>query len=452
MAVFWLENRIAMKNTLFHFCLLFVAFRNVALYGQTTAALLSVPPGGILTNLVFSDSLHGFAAGREGRILKSTDGGNSWFSVISGSIANINGLAAANAQEIFASTETGQVLISADSGETWAAISVSTEPLNKAFWHAGKLFVLGRNGNLFINPHLDTGNLTISIAGNWANLDQMFWTGDQTGFIVADSSHAFASNSVLFRTTDGGNTWNRQIRIQSTEGSPSDTIFRNFSWKNLHHIIRKPDSSLLMCGGYYPGFIWKSTDGGATFYLKSEIVQVNPQQIEAIDESRIALISWEGDALQPYIARNRNGGSSWHQWINDTSLFRLPAPFKPTGKAVFRGNGEVLIPGYLQNSNGNTGAIMRVRNIFPELLTDMPEVETRPKQVLYPVPAGNALWIGGIGAHENFQVLNALGQKVAVPYSRQGADFRLDLRQLPEGLYRVFFPGKALPFLVGERP
>jgi photosystem II stability/assembly factor-like uncharacterized protein len=417
-------------------------------HGQTFTQQLPLPDGPLITSLSFVDSTLGFASGHGGRILKTSNSGNNWTALNTGTTDNINGLVCQDAQNIFACTETGDLLQSSDGGQNWTSTSISTFPLNKIYFHQSKLFVLGGNGQLFLNPHLDFGNLTIPIGGSWANLDHMFWMNDKIGFLFADSTHPFAGKTVLYRTTNGGFSWQRNSRIQSVEGAPTDTIYRDFSWKNLHHIITMPDSSLLMAGGYYPGYIYKSIDKGLTFKILFEIVQVNPQQIHAFSQSKIALISWEGDALFPYIARNRNGGIEWHQYINDTTLFRLNSPFRPWGKAVFFNNHLGFIPGYNQNINGTTtGAILRIRNVFPEgITTAIREVEKSEVNV-YPVPANNILWMEGMENMAQVQILNSMGQTMNAPIVFSEGIKGLEVKRFPPGIYMLKAKNKLVRFL-----
>jgi len=418
---------------LFYF---FLSSLKLVSFAQTTAQSLTLPEGPSLSGLSFVDSTLGFACGFNGRILKTTNSGDSWQELSSGTTSQINGLVSINAEMVYACTESGQLLSTSDGGLTWTSEQISNVPLTKIYFHHNRLFVLSENGNLFINPQLGFGNLTIPIGGPWANLDQMFWINDQLGFLMADSTHAFAGQTALYRTTNGGNTWNRVPKIQSREGSFSDTIYRDFCWNNLHHIDMLPDSSLLMAGGYYLGYIWKSTDKGLTFKIKDEILQVNPLQIEVMDAQRVALVSWEGDALFPYIARNRNGGNSWHVMINDTNLFRLPYPFKPWGKATFFGPKLVFIPGYNQNINGSlTGAIMRVRNIYPELFTEAKHKTPQEQVLLYPVPASNELILEGLKQGQSATIFSSQGQSISIPSQEKNNALYWDVSTLPKGFY-----------------
>lgn len=423
-------------------------------WSQTSAQLMSMPEGDRITALSFLNRNVGFACGYGGRILKTTDGGESWFSLNSGTNVQLNGIVTFSPFDmprVAAVAENGDLLFSTDQGATWTAINVSTSPLNHAFTRRGRLFVVNRQGELIIEPHLETGNFTINVAGSWANLDRLDWINDTTGFLIADSTHAFTGKSVLFRTTNSGFSWERVQKIQSFEGWPNDTLMRNYCFRNLHQVISTGnDSSLMMIGGYYPGYIWRSQDGGKSFYLHNQIIQVNPQQIQRIDSSRYALISWQGDALQPYIHRNRNGAQTWHQMLSDTGNFRLPAPFKPAGKATFFGN-EVFIPGYLQNTNGsNTGAIMRVQQIFPELLTAQKPIVAESEMRLFPVPAREEIWLEANGNQTPLQLWNAQGQELPVLAEELEGRVRIRLSGLAPGLYRLGYGNQTRSFLIGK--
>lgn len=418
-------------------------------FAQTNAESLPLPNGASLTGLAFVDSSLGFACGFNGRILKTTNAGNLWTELSTGTNDQINGIACQDAQNVFACTQTGKLLQTSNSGQNWLVSSISTSPLSKIHFHHGVLFVLSENGMLHLNPHLDIGNLSLSIGGSWANLDQMFWINSQLGFVVADSTHAFAGKSCLYRTTNGGYNWSRVQNIQSTEGNwRTDTLYRNFSWKNLHHIIQLPDSSLLMSGGYYPGYVWKSTDLGQTFHIIADMTQCNPIQIESFGPGKVALISWEGDALFPYIARNRNGALLWPEWINDTSLFQLPDPFRPWGKATFFGPKLGFIPGHNQNINGSlTGAILRVRNVFPDVVTRLPEELKDDEVRLFPNPASKEVYLKGAQADHEISLYSAQGQKLQAQMKVKDHGVWVDVSLFPPGFYSLRWKGGFKRFL-----
>jgi hypothetical protein len=149
-----------------------------------------------------------------------------------------------------------------------------------------------------------------------------------------------------------------------------------------------------MAGGYYTGYIWKSSYKGKTFFIQAEITKVNTYQIEAFDQQHVALLSLQGDAIPPYLAANRNSGNTWHQWSNDSKLLRLPYPFLTWGKASFFGPKLMYIPVNNYNINGTyTGAILRVRNLFPEAIASNKKLLERKFGDFYPKPARkNIFW------------------------------------------------------------
>ena len=101
----------------------------------------------------------GLATGELGAIIKTTDGGNSWYNIKTNYNKYINAIGSYTGEKIIAAGDNGLIIISRDYGQTWETIQSGT---NNDLWHM-----------LMINEKL--------------------------GWIVG-------FNSTLFKTTDGGNT------------------------------------------------------------------------------------------------------------------------------------------------------------------------------------------------------------------------------------------------------
>lgn len=405
---------------------------------QTMDTLCNVPAGPRLLAVDFADLLHGYACGRGGRILKTIDGGWTWVNKPTGITDEIRSIACPTPQEVYACTSGGLLIFSQNAGQSWDTIRLGTSPLSKVVYQNQKLWVTGSDGKLHLNPHLDLGSFTFTIGGSWAILDQLCWLNPQIGFLMADSLNAFTGKTVPYRTTDGGQTWQRSISIQESAFLPV-VEYRDFSWDNLHHITMRPDSTLLLTGGYYPGYVWKSTDKGLTFSIVDQVLQSNPQQIQAFDNTRIALISWEGDALRPYIARSHDGGNSWPSFISDTSLFKLKVYFKPSGKSHFFGHQTAFIPGYNQLPNGEEGAILRVSTIFNESTATISNQQNAIDFQLFPNPGSGMGFIQVPEPRKSEKLIwiDALGRSSTISIEENASDPRFDASGLPAGIYTI---------------
>lgn len=111
----------------------------------------------------------GLATGELGTIIKTTDGGNSWYNIETSYNKTIRMIGSYSGEKIIAAGDSGLIIISTDFGEKWESVQ---SPTNNDLWHM-----------LMINNDL--------------------------GWIVG-------FNSTLLKTTDGGKSW--QLKTTPLQG------------------------------------------------------------------------------------------------------------------------------------------------------------------------------------------------------------------------------------------
>ncbi|MCA0389109.1 MAG: T9SS type A sorting domain-containing protein [Bacteroidetes bacterium] len=197
-----------------------------------------------INSVYFENALDGFIAGTSCKIYKTSDGGSSWISTVTGQSETINGLSS-NSKGIWAAGNNALLLLSTDNGSSWV------------------------RQNLPSNNRLNS----IAFSGN-------------TGLIAADSGK-------IFRTTDGGESWDlinlplaalRSVSINGTravvvggEVSPSQTMFvaistdSGLNWQVVYNTssytltsVQMVSQSVVYAVGIR-GTVLKSTDGGNTW-------------------------------------------------------------------------------------------------------------------------------------------------------------------------------------------
>jgi photosystem II stability/assembly factor-like uncharacterized protein len=142
----------------------------------------------------------GIATGEKGAIIKTTNGGSSWYNIETSYNKTIRTIGSYNGEKIVAAGDSGLIIISTDYGEVWSTIQSGT---NKNFWNI------------------------------------QFIT-EQIGWLVGEGSSAF-------KTTDGGSTWINQST--PLNGYPYwDVSFLDTSFgyicTNLGGILRTTDGGL----------------------------------------------------------------------------------------------------------------------------------------------------------------------------------------------------------------
>lgn len=194
-----------------------------------------------LRSIVFVSSSIGFACGDNGTIVKSTDGGLTWFSSNSGvSSVQLNSISFRNSSDGIVAGNGGVIYTSSNGGSTWNSVSSgTTNNLLKAKYFSDGISVVGEYGTLLMyngswsavdsktktdirgvagtnigNVHICGGGGFIrnNIGGNtrfrnfetnpmMANLVDIHFYDANNGWAVS------SLNGVIIYTTNGGSTW-----------------------------------------------------------------------------------------------------------------------------------------------------------------------------------------------------------------------------------------------------
>lgn len=151
----------------------------------------------------FVDMQHGWAAGQNGTILRTADGGNSWNDISRADGQQIGAGLAFSADEFWACA--GNSLIrTTDGGQSWEPLGSVVSGLG-TFTDmtevAGKVFATNYNGQVY---------RTTDHGASWEALSTMH---DDLLFSIhfpdPETGYAVGQDSTILKTTDGGDTWTR---------------------------------------------------------------------------------------------------------------------------------------------------------------------------------------------------------------------------------------------------
>jgi photosystem II stability/assembly factor-like uncharacterized protein len=174
--------------------------------------------GSWLKSVYFTTSLQGFAVGDYGKILKTTDGGNTWTKItLTGNLNQRNFCSVfftdtQNGYIVGGNENTGMqtILKTTDGGITWNIIKdISGEFLNAVYFPSLNIgFSVGNHGTFYKTT--DAGNtwIAITIPGNVGtrNYKSTYFISNTLGFIVGGNLTNDSIQTIL-KTTDGGNNW-----------------------------------------------------------------------------------------------------------------------------------------------------------------------------------------------------------------------------------------------------
>lgn len=299
-----------MKKTVLLFCCLLLGVSS-ALNAQWTRwnwEKLTLPPPfdrGYYLDAMFlpNNPNFGWVCGYNGYVLRTTDGGDSWQGTVIPTGAQLESIIFLNERVGYCSgtdqgypEEKGGIFKSTDGGATWREIT----PLIRVLGVTRRASLWGC---YFINE-----NVGMVVGGGCGGEVQQF-----------------------FRTTDGGNSWNRFVANATNTG--------------LSHVLMYTENGL--CYASSSGMLWESNDGGRTWSI---FAQSGPQfwQENLTNKNNSFLVATAGQGCfggtEPVgDARfTTDRGQSWRAFNTGAAMFGAYLLNETTGwiagfnRAVFR--------------------------------------------------------------------------------------------------------------------
>lgn len=243
--------------------------------GASFRQAASVPVGSMLTTVQFIDDQHGFAAGHDGVVLQTRDGGDTWtlLRATPGIERPVLSLHFDTAQHGLAVGLYGWAIETRDGGRTWSERHIGAEDDDRHLFHVftspkGTWLIAGEAGTVFRST--DAG-------ASWQAIDTgnpgSFWHGlalaDGTLLVSGMRGH-------VYRSTDDGRSWHA-IESGTTQ--------------SLTGAAQLSDGSVAIVG--MNGVVLRSTDRGATFVLEQR-TQGEPLTAVLADGAKPLLLSMFG--------------------------------------------------------------------------------------------------------------------------------------------------------------
>ena len=369
----------------------------------------------------------------DGRVYKTSDGGQSWAMIYSREPNDVN-FRCIN----FISEETGfigdifrefnadsSVLYkTTDSGFSWSVVELPDPvpdglcglfSLSESFiygvgrYYGSPVFIKSEDGGL--------NWLSISLDTLARGLVDLYFISTETGF-AAGSVNQSGIRGAIFKTNDGGETW-ETAAVSSLTGISS--------WK-----ISFPTSStgyISFQGGGNDVLIFKTTNAGINW---SEITYTLPDIFSAQGIGFAdSLNGWiSGFTLTDKTYQTTDGGLSWFE--------------DDFGKIInrFRFLSDTLA--YAVGQTVYKYSTMPVTNINTYVEPGLPDAYTLEQNYPNPFnPATKISWQSPIGSHQTIKVFNVLGREVAtlVDEFRDAGSYEVEfhpesgIRELASGVY-----------------
>jgi photosystem II stability/assembly factor-like uncharacterized protein len=380
------------------------------------------PTKEMLTELYFIDSLHGWAAGNYGTLIKTTDAGYSWELMDSGTDLNIVGIYfhdTLNGWALSWKTDTAPLgtylMKTTDGGENWTQDLFRYENaflIDISFLDSLNGFIGGSNGDVFYTT--DGGNFweraVISDSG-FCSYFPMF------NFTMYDSLYGFINggyidiSGTIWRTFDGGRTWTGQC----------------VSPEPLHDLVFLDSLNILGVGGdfeYGTGVV-RSSNGGDTWEYES----LNLFGVAFAIDFRTPNEAWVPMGFAHTFIYTLDTGRTWLTYPAPDSVILYNVHFSDSTRGV---------------AVGRDGAIC-VYEPLPVVGIDDEETilpETVSLQQNYPNPFNPATTIKYSLPEDGYleiKVFDALGREIAVLLNEQKSaghyEVTFDAAGYPSGIY-----------------
>lgn len=346
-----------------------------------------------LTKIYFKDDNNGFVLGKNGTLLKTTDGGNSWTSVSTGVNHDLLTIS-------FSDANTGYIngLRTTNGGSTWT-LQNSTQNYMLLQCFGSNLIVGGSKSSFFGGIYKSTNN-----GNTWNFLSRPITTGFYTSSSLINSSVGYMTSwysGNLVKTTDGGNSWQRITSI-----APLIDDLQGVHFPSLNTGI--------VVGG--PATIVKTTDQSlswSSIFPTNGPSTANCRGVYAISDNHYIVV---GKLLgtNGFIYETTNGGTTWSTSLTSSHLSNI----KCTSNNCF--------------AIGKNGTILKKAISSSNKYTSVSKVETSPIQI-YPNPVLNTLNIDSQNTGTSAKLYNSIGKHIKtinLTNHRQ-----LNMTNLPSGIY-----------------
>jgi len=252
-----------------------------------------------LLTCFFLDENAGWAAGYDGTLLETSDGGNSWISKNIGTLDDIHDIFFINSMVgwailyEFSPFRHGSIINTTDGGNSWnVQLNIWDYTFHSIFFtDENNGWVAGSNGIVF---HTSNGGVTwfqqYPPTGD-AWLWPIFFIDNNIGWTAGDPLLG------LYKSTNGGNTW---------ISYPVPVVER------IHSLVFLDNQSGFLCGTQ--GQIAKSTNGGMTWQIQQSGTTATLREIFFFDINIGWCVGYNGTILQTL-----DGGTTWTQQNSGTT-------------------------------------------------------------------------------------------------------------------------------------
>ncbi|MFC1731564.1 YCF48-related protein [candidate division KSB1 bacterium] len=273
----------------------------------------------------FTNYNNGYAVGRNGTILKTTDGGSIWNTQTSPTSTHLLSVYFTNANTGY-TVSGNSILKSSNAGVTWALQNTTQAGFAVYFPSPLVGYVVGDFGSVVktITASVTWVDLT-STTGTTEDLYGVYFIDDNVGYAVG-------KNGAIIKTTNGGQTWSTL-----TSGTTYNLMDVQFTNSNTGYAIGADVTS---------GVILKTTNAGVTWNTIDSIgYQIEGLHFPTADTGYV--VGFDPNTNKGLILKTTDAGNTWVK------------QFSPTNQTL---NEVFFVDGYYGFAVGVHGTIIKTTN------------------------------------------------------------------------------------------
>jgi photosystem II stability/assembly factor-like uncharacterized protein len=296
-----------------------------------------IPTSNHLFSASFPDINTGYFVGNSGTIIKTTNGGNNWIALSSGTTVDFNSVNFTDANTGYVLGNRGTILKTTNGGSSWLTqiIGVSNQFESAFFTDANTGYSVGYFGKILKTTNAGT-NWIEQISGTTSYLQSVYFINANTGFAVG---------GVFLKTTDGGTNWALQSNITG----------RAIFFKDVNNGFIVGEN----------GTLQKTTNGGINWTTQPIGVTDNLYSIQFADMNTGYIVGTHGRIL-----KTTNGGTNWSSTSTGTSCYFFSLSVIDANTVYAGGSGGYILKTTNGGINWQTQTSILCDELFSVYFTD----------------------------------------------------------------------------------
>ena len=356
------------------------------------------PQAGISTfrRVRMLNNTQGWVGGDEGKILKTSNGGETWqLQTAAPYFDYITDMAVLSASKVLVCNDDGQIVSTSNGGSTFTTQTLDASgPLNAMHFPTSSVgYTCGNTGKLWKTTNGGTSFSAIPISGVTQNLLELHFPSVNVGYVIDEFS-------AIRKTTNGGTSFS--LLSGTGIGSPRQIWFLN---DNTGYLINSE------------GDVFRTTNG-STFEAAGATCMQTPFDFFCLNDSTcFAVGSFTNATCDVSFTANR--GQTWTDLTFPYAYAGWGVHALDTSAIWIVGQNQTIIRREL------SGVITSVDESPSQLVND-------EKLTLYPNPTSGMLQINSETPILNWQLFDISGR-----VSLTGKDSTLNISHLTSGLYQI---------------